>query len=175
MNTFRKAIKLALILLVPMIGFSQKYDTILLDLDHTVNLVFEDAILDFDIGSGVQVVNGQEVTGILAQKSGSRLKLGAGAENFVRTNIFVETQAAYFNFVVRYGKPDRFACYIQNSAAEKIKSNKQENSPMGAGKAGKKISKAAPEKPGSIIEKIIHDNLSAKSQISTDHKRLPRV
>lgn len=119
MKTTQK-IKLCL-LLIPSFGWGQKYDTVLLDLDHTVNLVFENKILDFDIGSGLQSVNGQDVVNIVVQKTGNRLKLGAGIENFTSTNIFVETEKGYFNFVVRYSKPAHFALYIKNSSAEKLK------------------------------------------------------
>lgn len=106
---------------------AQKYDTIEVGLMTTVHVVFETPVMEYDLGSGtrIEVVNGseQQVTDVLITKVGDRLKLAAAFEKFEMTNLFVETEGAFFNFIIKYAdRPKDLTHYVSNEQADKVKS-----------------------------------------------------
>lgn len=100
-------------------SFGKEYKTIELGLTTTVHLVFQNEIINFDVGLG----STSEGADILASKVGdTRLKLAAGVENFAKTNLFVETDHAYYNFIVTYNPfPSQLMYFIATDDAQKIK------------------------------------------------------
>jgi hypothetical protein len=110
-----------------LMAFAQRYDTLEVGMMTTVHLVFESTVLEYDIGSGtrIETVNGQEheVTDALVTKVGDRLKLAAAIADFETTNIFVETETAYFNFILKFApRPKKLSHYFADGDADRIKS-----------------------------------------------------
>lgn len=105
----------------------QGYDTLEVGMMTTVHLVFESQVMEYDLGSGtrIETVNGEEheITDVLITKVGDRLKLAAAIADFETTNIFVETETAYFNFILKFSsRPKKLSHYFANENADRIKS-----------------------------------------------------
>lgn len=110
-------------------GFScwgQSYDSIGVGLMNTVHMVFDSPVLNYDLGSGsrIEVVDGKEVEvfDVIINKVGDRLKLAAAVEQFETTNLFVETEAAYYNFILSYKSQPKLTHYITLQHADHRKS-----------------------------------------------------
>lgn len=83
----------------------QGYDTIRVGYSTSVNMIFDSPIVKWDMGLGVHMEDGQEVWDVLVSHSPSspgRIKLAAGVEDFETTNLFIETEDAYYNFILTY-------------------------------------------------------------------------
>lgn len=105
---------------------AQRYDTLEVGMMTTVHIVFESPVLEYDLGSGtrIEVVNGEEhqVTDVLITKVGDRIKLAAAFADFETTNLFVETETAYFNFILKFAsRPKVLSHYMSNGNADKLK------------------------------------------------------
>jgi hypothetical protein len=116
-----------LILFGVRIASAQSYDTLEVGMMTTVHVVFEAPVMEYDLGSGtrIEIVNGIEhqVTDVLITRVGDRLKLAAAIDNFETTNLFVETETGYFNFILKYAnRPKILSHYISNDKADKMKS-----------------------------------------------------
>lgn len=98
---------------------AKEYKQIQIGITTTVHLIFNTEILSYDIGLG----DTGEFQDILASQVGNnRLKLGAGVEHFEKTNLFVETQRAYYNFILVYEEfPQNLMYFIQEEDAQQIK------------------------------------------------------
>lgn len=96
--------KLFFLIIILMAGagkcLSQKYDTIQVGLSTTVNLIFESTILKKHLGSGTYLEGTEQVQDVLIESSGERMTLTARIEDFERTNLFVETESAFYNFIL---------------------------------------------------------------------------
>lgn len=105
---------------------AQRYDTLDIGLMTTVHLIFDSPVLEYDLGSGtrIEVVNGEEqqVTDVLITKVGDRLKLAAAITDFETTNLFIETETAYFNFILRFNnRPETLSYYMSDQKSDKVK------------------------------------------------------
>jgi len=81
--------------------FSQ-LDTLEVGLSTTVNLIFDSKIVKHHLGSGSYVENNVQVQDVLIDYSGERMSLTARIEEFETTNLFVETENGFFDFVLVY-------------------------------------------------------------------------
>lgn len=91
--------------ILPFVGFSQSYDTIWVGQNTSVNMIFDSPVQKWDMGLGVRVENGVEVMDVLVENPASsknRIKLAAGIVHFTTTNLFIETQQGYYNFILAY-------------------------------------------------------------------------
>lgn len=91
-------------------AWGQGYDTIPVGITTSVNLIFETPVRKWDMGLGVKIEKGEKVWDILVANPGDspeRIKLAAGIEDFETTNLFVETEDGYYNFILTYrNNPD---------------------------------------------------------------------
>lgn len=138
--------------------YGQRYDTIQVGLMTTVHMIFESPVLEYDLGSGtrIEVVNGEEqqVTDVLITKVGDRLKLAAAFTNFETTNLFVETETGYFNFILKYADhPRTLSHYLADQHADKIKSA----SPAKRQALEKENTELTAQKETRILELTLHD------------------
>ncbi len=84
---------------------SQPYDTLNIGYTTSVNLIFDSPVRKWDMGLGVRIEGGEKLWDVLVEnpsESPERIKLAAGIEQFETTNLFVETESGYFNFILRY-------------------------------------------------------------------------
>jgi hypothetical protein len=101
---------------------SQKYDTVRVGLLTTVHIVFNSPVMNYDLGSGTRIENGAEVSDVIIGKVGDRLKLAAAIERFETTNLFVETENAYFNVILVYSdQPKQLTYYQGDDRADRVK------------------------------------------------------
>lgn len=77
---------------------AQDYDIIEIPVLKTVHLVFETKIIDMDVGSPK----------IDLRDMGTRLSIYAKESDFKTTNLFIETQDCYYNFVLVYNENPKF-------------------------------------------------------------------
>jgi hypothetical protein len=82
----------------------QSYDTLHVGLTTTINLIFDAAILKTHLGSGTYVENNEVTQDVLLETTGQRMTLTARTEAFETTNLFVETETAFFNFILAYAE-----------------------------------------------------------------------
>ena len=90
---------------LPWRAFTQPYDTIKIGYSTSVNMIFSSPVKKWDMGLGLRIENGQEIRDVLVEntsESSKRIKLAAGIEHFEITNLFVETERAYYNFILEY-------------------------------------------------------------------------
>ena len=101
-------------------------DTIRMDLNGTIHLIFESNILQADDGRGkyIDPDSGEEVFDFAKDIIGNRLKITPLLEYFESTNLFVESEDGYYNFILVYGKPNQFVHDIELDAAISKKSNR---------------------------------------------------
>lgn len=105
---------------------AQQYKTIEVGFTNTVHLIFQTTIKDFDVGLG----SVGEHNDILVEQAGDkRLKLAAGIKNFTSTNLFVETDDGYYNFILTYNSdPRQLLINIEETDSEILKkTTKKEN------------------------------------------------
>lgn len=99
----------------------QRYDTVAVGMTTAVHLIFKSPILKVDIGLGeVMDSKGATVKDVLESISEdkTRLSITAGVTNFQTTNLFVETTAGYYNFILRYAKfPKKLLILIEDKMA----------------------------------------------------------
>jgi hypothetical protein len=138
---------------------AQQYDTVEVGMMTTVHLVFNSPVLEYDLGSGtrIELVDGQEqtVTDVLITKVGNRLKLAAAIEGFEMTNLFVETESAYFNFIIKYKDvPGKLSHYFNDQKAEEIKVARIAAEQASVQNERKAVDKGRDEK---ILELTLHD------------------
>lgn len=78
--------------------------------------------MNYDLGSGTRIENGAEVSDVIIGKVGDRLKLAAAIERFETTNLFVETENAYFNVILVYSdQPKQLTYYQGDDRADRVK------------------------------------------------------
>jgi len=96
-----------------------QYKTIDVGFTNTVHLIFTSSINDFDVGLG----SVGEHHDILVEKSGDkRLKLAAGIKHFTPTNLFVETDDGYYNFILKYSdNPNPLLIEVKQEEAKILK------------------------------------------------------
>ena len=90
---------------LPWRAFTQPYDTISIGYSTSVNMIFSSPVKKWDMGLGLRIENGQEIWDVLVEnsnESSKRIKLAAGIKHFEITNLFVETEIAYYNFILKY-------------------------------------------------------------------------
>ena len=83
----------------------QPYDTVRVGYNTSVNLIFDSSVKMWDMGLGLKIEEGNEVWDVLVEnpsESRNRIKLAAGVENFETTNLFIETEFAYYNFILAF-------------------------------------------------------------------------
>ena len=82
----------------------QGADTIFLDFNTTVHLIFSSNVLSNDLGSGQyqDPETGEWVTDVNVDVVGKRVKVTPSIEYFEDTNLFIETERAYYNFILVY-------------------------------------------------------------------------
>lgn len=85
---------------------AQKYDTIKVGISTAVHLIFESPLRKAHIGLGEQIdASGNRVKDIYTEIDSidnQRLSLTAAIEMFETTNLFVETEEGYYNFILKY-------------------------------------------------------------------------
>lgn len=85
--------------------FSQSYDTIRIGQNTSVNMIFDSPVQKWDMGLGMRTENGIVLTDVLVDNpmsSPNRIKLAASIPHFQTTNLFVETEMGYYNFILSY-------------------------------------------------------------------------
>lgn len=104
-----------------------KYDTIRVGTTTTIHLLFESTIQDYLLGSGkIEDENGEYTEVLLEQVGSNKLRVAAAVEDFSTTNLFVETESGYFNFILKYIEfPQRQMIKIADSAAAILKSKNE--------------------------------------------------
>lgn len=109
-------------------GYTQEYDTIRVGFYSSVNLIFDSSIEKWDMGLGVKIEGTQEIWDVLVEgASSNRIKLAAGVTDFKTTNLFVETSAAYYNFILKYDpNPKNLLIKVNPDKASIVKEIKQE-------------------------------------------------
>lgn len=100
----RQFLILALMLSAAVTVSGQKYDTIQVGLSTTVNLIFESSIVKKHLGSGTYVENNEETQDVLIEHNLERMTLTARIEKFEPTNLFVETEGGFYNFILVYNE-----------------------------------------------------------------------
>jgi hypothetical protein len=126
-----KFVAITFFMLYPLLGTSQRYDTIHVGLLTTVHVVFNSTVKNYDLGSGTRIEEGREVSDVIIGKVGDRLKLAAAIERFETTNLFVETESAYFNVILVYAeKPKKLSYYFGDERADRIKAGGKEKESM---------------------------------------------
>ncbi len=109
-------------------GREAKYDTIPVGYSTSVNLIFDSPVKQWDMGLGIRIEGGEQVWDVLVEnspESPKRIKLAAGIQGFKTTNLFVETETAYYNFILIYeNKPGKLLYQIQLDQAEIIKEDR---------------------------------------------------
>lgn len=117
-----KRIGFSCLFLLPLFVSAQRYDTVRVGLLTTVHVVFNSTVMNYDLGSGTRIENGVEVSDVIISKVGDRLKLAAAIERFETTNLFIETESAYFNLILVYApKPERLTHYLSDDRADRLK------------------------------------------------------
>jgi conjugative transposon TraN protein len=157
---------ITLIVLLAFMGFgtkAQEYRKIEIGLTTTVHLIFPDNIKNFDVGLG----NVGDMPDILVEQAGTnRLKLAAGIENFTTTNLFVETEGGYYNFILAYSeKPVQLIINIGTGDANIKKTSQQESAAA--------TKKETPESPylakcATVIEKQETSFIYANNSLGID-------
>lgn len=99
-------------------------DTIRLDINSTVHLIFSGKILSADDGRGTYLdpATGDEVNDFAKEIVGNRLKITPLLEYFESTNLFIETDDAYYNFILVYDAgPKKYVhpISIENAVSKK--------------------------------------------------------
>lgn len=104
-------------------------DTIYLDLNSTIHMIFDSPLLQADVGSGTYLdENGNEVSDFTVQMNGIRLKIAPLVSYFETTNLFVETQTGYFNFILVYEDgPKKYVHNFDITAAVSVKESGAED------------------------------------------------
>ncbi len=116
---------ICLFVLNPLLSSGQQYDTVRVGLLTTVHIVFNSTVMNYDLGSGTRIEDGKEVSDVIIGKIGDRLKLAAGIEGFETTNLFVETESAYFNVILVYSeKPKKLSYYFGDERADRVKESR---------------------------------------------------
>lgn len=109
-----------------LVGFSnnsiaqKEYKRIQVGISTSVHLIFPSEVVNYDMGLGVSYnENGEkEVDVLVDQPEMNRLKLAAGLEKFTTTNLFVETENSYYNFILEYKAfPGKLLYQIKRSEA----------------------------------------------------------
>ena len=111
-------------------ALAQSYDTIPVGFSTSVNLIFDSPVKKWDMGLGVRVENGQEIWDILVENptdSPNRIKLAAGIEHFETTNLFVETENAYYNFILVFNAKPQYLLYKLGLDKASIRKSMQKN------------------------------------------------
>lgn len=143
---------------------SQEYRTIEIGLTTTVHLIFPDNIKNFDVGLG----NVGEMPDILVEQAGTnRLKLAAGISNFTSTNLFIETDNFYYNFILKFSDtPKQLIINLTQNEATVIKTDQKTE------QVNKEKSIAAQnpyyEKCGKVIETPETSFIFANSSLGVD-------
>ena len=79
----------------------QKQDTLYIDDLSSVHLIFPSNVIKADLGSGIYLdADGNEVSDVAMVRSDKRLKVTAMVKEFPSTNLFVETERAYYSFIL---------------------------------------------------------------------------
>ncbi len=98
---------------------NKKYKTIEVGLTTTIHVIFPSNIISYDIGLGK---TGEYEDILSEQPSKNRLKLAAGIAHFQNTNLFVETEKAYYNFILTYNAfPENQLITIEKQDAVQFK------------------------------------------------------
>lgn len=118
-----KRLGFSCLMFLPLCLSAQRYDTVRVGLLTTVHVVFNSTVMNYDLGSGTRIENGVEVSDLIISKVGDRLKLAAAIERFETTNLFIETESAYFNLILVYdSRPKKLTHYLSDDRADRIKS-----------------------------------------------------
>jgi hypothetical protein len=121
---------LIILLLLYNVCNAQKYDTIRVGHSTIVNVIFESRIVKppFMGLAPYEAANGKIEMDIFAEidsVDGNRLTLMAAGNNFETTNLFVETEEGYFNFILVYDKwPKNQLIQVNNDKASIVKKPK---------------------------------------------------
>jgi len=109
-------------------GQRDTYDTIRVGVTTTIHMLFEADIQDYLLGSGE--ISGEQGSykEVLLQQAGKRkIRVAAAIENFSTTNLFVETEKGYFNFILEYTEfPKEQIIEIKDQGATVVKTTEEQ-------------------------------------------------
>lgn len=145
-------------------GQRDTYDTIRVGVTTTIHLLFEADIQDYLLGSGE--VSGEQGTykEVLLQQAGERkLRVAAAIEDFSVTNLFIETETGYFNFILEYTEfPKKQIIEIGDLMATVVKTTEEK-------RVGESLIDEGPERPKNqylILEDEILKTADRPSEIA---------
>jgi len=100
-------------------------DTIYLDINTTAHLIFESEAVNDDLGSGKYFDDELQewVQDVNVERVGNRVKVTPAIEDFVDTNLFIETKKGYYNFILIYRFPKKHIFPIGIDQAVSLKKN----------------------------------------------------
>ncbi len=112
-------------------AFAQPYDTIQVGYKTSVNMIFDSPVRRWDMGLGISIEGGIKIQDVLVENpvnSPERIKLAAGIKHFETTNLFVETEIAYYNFILTYNEqPINLLINVNMDKASIVKTKEKEN------------------------------------------------